>query len=296
MIQKNVSLTNKNTLGIHCQAEYYIEIHQKNDWNDVFSWIHENPKSPKIYIIGLGSNIVLPTGILFGLTIIIKNQDYHILHEQKDSATVQMSAGAILGTMIIKLSQNNIDLSALAGFPSTIGGAIRGNAGLQGIALGDFLDEAVILDLHTQQTEIWKQKDFDFSYRFSNLKTMPHKVFLQGTFTISKSSNSLKQSCNIIKKRKLSQPQDNSSGCFFSNPIDPINNPKQLGAGFLIDSCELKGKTIGGAQVSYKHANFFINTSKATQNDFLQLMTFVQKSVYMKYNITLKNEVEIIQK
>lgn len=296
MIQNNISLKTKNTLGINCQAEYYIEIHEQNNWAEVFSWIHKNKKSKKIHIIGLGSNIVLPTGTLPGLTIIIKNQDYTILNDEKNSATVQMSAGAILGTMIIKLSQKNINLSALAGFPSTIGGAIRGNAGLQGVSLGDFLSEAIILDLHTQKKELWKQEDFNFSYRFSNLKIMPHKIFLQGTFIIPKSLNSLQKSSVIIKNRKLSQPQGNSSGCFFANPINEKNNPDKLSAGFLIDSCQLKGKKIGGAQVSEKHANFFINTANATQNDFLELMTFVQKCVYDKYNISLKNEVEIIQK
>ncbi|HSQ85737.1 MAG TPA: UDP-N-acetylenolpyruvoylglucosamine reductase, partial [Desulfobacterales bacterium] len=93
----------------------------------------------------------------------------------------------------------------------------------------------------------------------------------------------------IIRTRKKRQPIGwPSAGCFFKNPASGET------AGQLIEMAGLKGKSIGGAQISSKHANFFINRRKASSTDFLELMDLVQKAVLEKFNIHLESEVKIV--
>ncbi|MBT4936959.1 UDP-N-acetylmuramate dehydrogenase [Candidatus Peregrinibacteria bacterium] len=302
-IQQNISLKNKNTLGIHCQAEFYVEVESENDWDEVFAWIQEISPSPSlkkrgienIRVLGLGSNILLPDGELPGLTIVLKNNHCTVLDKKnRDTAQVKIGAGALLSAVIIQLSNLGIDLSPLAGFPSTIGGAVRGNAGLKGVALGDFLLEATIIDLKTGEKELWKKDDFHFSYRSSELKKHPNKIFWEGVFEIPKSQESPEKFSDIIRKRSETQPYGNSSGCFFKNPVNDKNNPEKFAAGYLIDQCGLKGKQIGGAKISEKHANFFMNAGGASQQDFLELISFSQNEVRKKFEIELELEIQVM--
>lgn len=304
-IQQNISLKNKNTLGIDCQAEFYIELESYADWEEVFEWVQEkispNPSlekrgKEKIRVLGLGSNILLPTGTLEGLTIVLKNQTCKVLDHQMtdDFVKVKIGGGALLSTTIIQLSKLGIDLSSLAGFPSTIGGAVRGNAGLMGVAIGDFLQEATLIDIHSGEKEVWKKDDFEFSYRSSKLKKNPYKIFWEGVLEIPKSKESPEKFADIIRKRSETQPYGNSSGCFFKNPVNDKNNPEKFAAGYLIDQCGLKGRQIGGAQISEKHANFFMNAGGASQEDFLELIKLAQDEVMKKFRIELELEIKVM--
>ena len=93
----------------------------------------------------------------------------------------------------------------------------------------------------------------------------------------------------ILKERRKKQPVNfPSAGSFFKNP------KQGKAAGRLIEQAGLKGKKIGGAQVSEKHANFIINTGGASASDILELMAFVQITVFKTFNITLEPEVKIV--
>jgi UDP-N-acetylmuramate dehydrogenase len=142
-----------------------------------------------------------------------------------------------------------------------------------------------------------KKESLDFGYR--KLSWNPEltdgyrdqTVILDGQFCLFPSdSESLKKTARgIIRTRKQRQPIGwPSAGCFFKNPASGET------AGQLIEMAGLKGKSVGGAQISSKHANFFINRHKASAADFLELMDLVQKMVLEKFNVHLEREVKIV--
>ncbi len=116
-------------------------------------------------------------------------------------------------------------------------------------------------------------------------------IIIDGCFRLRRSDPALlkKEAGRILKKRQENQPAEMpSAGCFFKNP------PAGKTAGQLIDMAGLKGTRIGGAEISAKHANFIVNTGKASASDILELMQLVQKKVFDKFNINLEPEVKIV--
>jgi len=289
MIQKNISLAQKNTLGIHCIAEFFSEIHNKEELEEAFEFAKK--ENIQTRILGLGSNILLPTGILSGLTIILKNQVFNTEDE-----TVSLGAGNLLGPTIIQLAQKNIDLSSLTGFPSSIGGAVRGNAGLLGKSIGDYLISAKLFDTKSKEFTTWTQKDFQFSYRNSELKKQKHLIFWEGKFAFPKGDSVLQNVQSLMKERASKQPQGKSAGSFFKNPPQSDINTEGYSAGYFIDQCGLKGTQKGEAIISEKHANFFLNIGEASQEDFLHLIHLAQEKVKEKFGIKLELEVEVVKK
>lgn len=92
---------------------------------------------------------------------------------------------------------------------------------------------------------------------------------------------------NEYREKKGQQPQGFSAGCVFINP-------KSQPAGALIDQCGLKGKRIGGAQISPQHANFIINTGKATAEDVLKLINLAKSGVKKKFGMELREEIQLV--
>jgi UDP-N-acetylmuramate dehydrogenase len=141
-----------------------------------------------------------------------------------------------------------------------------------------------------------KKTEIDFSYRNisfrKDIKTYQDwPIILEGSFHLYPfDAAKLKEEAeNILRKRTKKQPVSfPSAGSFFKNP------EQGKAAGRLIEKAGLKGKKIGGAQVSEKHANFIINTGGASASDILGLMVFIQKAVYRAFNIELEPEVKIV--
>lgn len=292
MIQQNISLQAKNTLGLPCEAEFFAEITSELDLFEAFQFVKE--KNLTVKILGLGSNLVLPPKIS-GLVLVIKYQKYQIQNDE-----VTLGAGNLLGPIIFQLAKDGFNLSALTGYPSTIGGSVRGNAGLLGVHTGDFLKTAKLFNFQTGEWILWEQQDFKFSYRHSELKRQKNLLFWEGVFVFNKPESNAVESGeavedkvkNVLKERSAKQPIGKSAGSFFKNPLDDPNNPEKKSAGFFIDQCGLKGAKIGGAFISEKHANFFMNDGTATQQDFLNLIELAQKSVWEKFGVKLELEVQ----
>ncbi len=136
-----------------------------------------------------------------------------------------------------------------------------------------------------------EKKDLDFGYR-SLLWKDRRPVILGGSFSLTKTGLEIdeikKKAKNILAKRYKSQPLEfPSAGCFFKNPDNDS-------AGRLIDIAGLKGKSLGGAQVSEKHGNFIINRKEATAKDILDLATMVQNLIFKKFGIRLEPEVVVL--
>ena len=290
MIQKNISLKNKNTLGIDSTAEFFCEVKTKEDLQEAFDFIQK--QKCNFRILGLGSNIILPSEGLKGLTIFIKYQRLDI-----QNGTVILGAANLLSALIMQLAQQGYDLSGLAGYPSTLGGSVRGNAGLLGVSTGDFLKTATLFNIQTGEWIEWSNEDFHFDYRHSEMKNQPELLFWEGEFEIPQGERSevVDKVKTLLVERGAKQPSGKCSGSFFKNPTTHPNNPEKFAAGYLIDQCGLKGTHIGGAIISQKHANFFMNTGDATSQDFVALIDLAKTKVKEKFDIDLELEVELVQ-
>ncbi len=172
--------------------------------------------------------------------------------------------------------------------PGTVGGSIVGNAGAYNSEMFDSLVSIKVLNDNLEIQSI-KKEDLIYNYRHTNIKELK-LVVLEGTFRLDKGNK--EESLELIKdrceRRCQSQPLDMpSAGSVFRNPDGDY-------AGRLIEQVGLKGKTLEGAQISLKHANFIVNTGSATSKDIKNLIELVQKEVKDKFDIDLIVEQEIL--
>lgn len=181
-------------------------------------------------------------------------------------------------------------LEELSGIPGSIGGAIRGNAGAFGREIGELIYSVTIYDPIQKQVVRLGAHDIKFKYRESSL-IGTENIIISAILRLN-SCNS-EESLNRMKycqlKRKETQPVGLPSlGSVFKKVS------KDTPAARLIDECGLKGKRIGGAEISSKHAGFIINSGKATSKDFLDLVDLTYNTVYDRFNIKLEREIEIL--
>jgi len=237
-----------------------------------------------VLVLGGGSNILISDQGFQGLVIL--NQTQHI---QINGTTVISDSGVKLSKLITETVHAGLTgLEYMVGIPGTVGGAVRGNAGIPGWEMKDFVIEGNIIDLKGNMQKIQKE-DFQFGYRDSILKKNGC-MLLSVTLCLQ---NGDKEECqkrmrDIQQTRLVKQPQGKSCGSFFKNPS------KEQPAGLLIDQAGLKGYQIGGAKVSEIHANFLMNTGTATFDDFMQLASYIKKTVFERFHIMLEEEVQII--
>jgi UDP-N-acetylmuramate dehydrogenase len=198
------------------------------------------------------------------------------------------------GYKLIKLSNevSKLGLSGLefaCGIPGSVGGAIFMNAGAYASSMQEIVKEIKVITPNFEIKTI-KSKDINFDYRTSILKSEKKYICVEVTLELKYGDIETIKSIikERIKKRQDSQPIE------YPNAGSVFRNPEGNYAGKLIDDLGLKGYTIGGAQISEKHANFIINKNHATAYDIKNLIEFIQSQIKEKYNIDLKLEQELI--
>lgn len=241
----------------------------------------------KYKILGNGSNLIFSDTLYDG--ILIKLDEFNDLKIEDTKVTV----GAGYSLIKLSLKTASLGLSGLefaAGIPGTIGGAVYMNAGAYNSDMGYVVKKIKVL---TPDLEIitMENKDCDFHYRTSFL--MKNKGFICLEAMIELQKGKKEEIVDIIKDRKerrlLSQPLEYpSAGSVFRNPTGDY-------AGRLIEAVGMKGKRIGDAMVSEKHANFIINVGHAKGDDIKKLILEIQKSVKQEYGIELKVEQEFVE-
>ena len=177
-------------------------------------------------------------------------------------------------------------LEELAGIPATLGGAVWMNAGARGKSMGDLIQKIFAVTYEGEMRELSHQ-EIDFGYHHTNLS---HLIIYEVELVLTEApvAEVKKRIEQYLAQRNASQPTNMpSAGCMFRNPeVDS--------AGKWIDRAGLKGTKIGGAMISPKHANFFVNTGNATAEDFLKLIQFARDEVKKQFDVDLNLEVKII--
>ncbi len=211
------------------------------------------------------------------------------------------------------------------GIPGTLGGAIWGNAGAYGKSIANLVEEIKVLEVlerKNQKSKIKNQKykpkikkflnkDCRFGYRDSIFKHYKDLIVLSAILRLKKGNrNKIKREIfKILKKRKEKIPSGFSAGCVFRNYQLPTTNYQlfdkypqlqnfrktgTIPAGWLIEKSGLKGKKIGEAKISEKHANFIINQGRAKAKDVLKLMQIIKEKVKNKFGLRLEEEIEYL--
>ena len=242
--------------------------------------------SVPLTVLGNGSNVLVRDGGIRGAVVSFGKPFSYI---EMKGAHIKAGAGAMLGT--VSLFAANHALSGLefaVGIPGSLGGAVFMNAGAYDGEMSQVISEVTAV---TPEGEIrrYRTKEMDFSYRHSVFQQNGHIICeIELTLRESKAAAIQEKMAEFTRRRMEKQPLDKpSAGSTFKRPPGFF-------AGTLIDEAGLKGFTVGGAQVSGKHAGFVINKGGATAADVLSLIEEIQRRIEEKNGIRLTPEIRII--
>jgi UDP-N-acetylmuramate dehydrogenase len=240
----------------------------------------------KYKILGNGSNVIFSDDPYDG--VIIKLDAFNQL--KIDDTVVKVGAGYNLIKLAYRVSRMGLTgLEFATGIPGSVGGAIYMNAGAYKSDMGYITSSIKVLTPNLEIKELYN-KDLAFHYRDSFLQHHKDYICLEATFILKHGDP--KDITTIIEERKqkrlMTQPLEYpSAGSVFRNPENDF-------AGRLIEESGMKGKIMGGALVSPKHANFIVNYNNATATDIRKLILHVKKTVRTKHNVDLLVEQEFV--
>ena len=239
-------------------------------------------------VIGNGSNLLVPDE---GLDRLVIDTSANLNRVKRGSGnTVLADAGATLArTADLACKSGLTGLEFAHGIPGTLGGALAMNAGAYGGEMAQVVREATLL-LPEEGIRTLTGAEMAFGYRRSFLTDHPDAVVLRAEFQLSPGDPAAirLRMRELMERRRASQPLE------FPSAGSTFKRPEGYYAGTLIDQCGLKGLTVGGAQVSEKHAGFVINRGGATCADVLELVRQVQARVREQTGVTLEMEVKVL--
>ena len=239
-------------------------------------------------ILGNGSNILAADGPIS--RVIIKTHDGVGNLRQVDETAIYVSSGALLSKAATFAKEIGLTgLEFAHGIPGTMGGAVVMNAGAYGGEMAQVIRSVDFLEKAGLSRKSLKTPDLDFSYRHSRFSNTDD-VILGAVLTLNPGNAAEIQA----KMDELSQKRRNSQPLNFPSGGSTFKRPQGGYAAALIDEAGLKGHTIGGAQVSEKHAGFVVNRGDATCADVLRLIEHIQETVLRQTGIALEPEIELI--
>lgn len=237
------------------------------------------------YIVGNGSNLLVKDGGIRG--VVIKLLRLNKLQIGNDK--IIAGCGVPLGFLSRKARDKSLTgLEFACGIPGSVGGAVAMNAGAYNGEISSIIESVLVIDNKGNMRRINKD-ELEFGYRTSIILKQKY-VALEATFKLEKGDKEkISTRINDLMRRRIeNQPLEYpSAGSTFKRPAGHF-------AAKLIQDSGLKGKSIGGAQVSEKHSGFIINKENATAKDILNLIKFVKHTVKSKFNVDLDPEVRII--
>lgn len=282
---ENVDLIKYNTYKISSIAKLMVFPENEKQLIKLLKYLKNN--DIKHLVLGNGSNVIFNSSGYDG--VIIKLDEFNDL--SINDTTIKVGAGYSLMRLANKVCKMGLTgLEFATGIPGSVGGAVYMNAGAYKSDLGYVISEVKVLTPDYKIKTLYN-KDLDFHYRSSFLQDNKDYICLEATIILRRGNK--QEIIDTIEERKqrrlISQPLEYpSAGSVFRNPEGEF-------AGHLIEEVGYKGKKVGDAEVSMKHANFIINTGHAKGEDIKQLIKEVQDKVKEKYNIELKIEQEFVE-
>lgn len=257
------------------------------DLEDLKNFLQQLPEAEPVTWIGLGSNLLVRDGGIRGTVIATKN----VMSKLEHVTPVQIRAGS--GIPCAKLARYTVKTGLigaefLIGIPGTLGGALAMNAGAYGSETWNIVEQVVTIN---RKGEVFTRLHTDFAIGYRSVTGPVGEWFISALLELQPDieqtgNNTLSE---FLARRSQTQPMgEPSCGSVFRNPRPDMPAAK------LIESCGLKGKSIGMASVSMKHANFIINQGNARGSDIENLIQQVQQVVYERHGISLIPEVRML--
>jgi UDP-N-acetylmuramate dehydrogenase len=293
-VEEDVNLTPLNALGIAARARWLVEAHTEAALAAWTRWARESSPDPASEAPASDG---LPFIVLGGGSNVVFSRDYYetpFVRLAGDFRRIApacrglLRAGAgVLGAAILRCCEADGvgGLECLSGIPGTLGGAIAGNAGWGGMAIGERVEALRVMDAEGR-TSRRGPVDAGFAYRRSALGGL---VVLSAELRVDPMDECERlRRAEEARAARSGQPRGvRSAGCVFRNP--PGDS-----AGRLIDAAGLKGARVGGALVSPAHANFIVNDGGATGADIMELIRLIRRTVQARMDVSLDIEVKII--
>jgi UDP-N-acetylmuramate dehydrogenase len=280
------AMSKHTTFRIGGKADAVCLVQELGELQKLLSYI--NKENIPYLVVGGGSNLLVRDGGLKGVVIIMREHLASIEQHGRKARVLVAGGGASLSQLVRHCSQKGLGgLEFLAGIPGTVGGAVIMNAGAIGKDVGSVVQS---IEMLSPQGELISRdrSDLVFSYRASSIQ--------EGTLVIRASLHCTMETPQVVSKRvaeylarrKATQPLEYpSAGSVFKNPPGDY-------AGRLIEETGLKGKKIGGAMISPKHANYIVNTGGARAEDVLALMEMAKEIVRDRTGVELEPEIRVV--
>lgn len=284
-ILRDEPLSLHSTFRIGGKADYFAKPQSESELREVIRIATEC--GIDFTVIGCGSNILFSDKGYRGVVITTLGlKDLHI-----DGTQLTAGVGITLPQLSSIAQKNSLDgMRFMCGIPGTVGGGVYMNAGAYGGEIADILISSRYYD--TVRGEIFELSgvEHDFAYRHSSYMEHPERIIVSAKFALAHGcADDIKKECDeLLRKRAEKQPLE------FPSAGSTFKRYPGFFTAQLIDECGLKGYSVGGAQVSEKHAGFVINRGGATASDVLELIEHIKAEIKKAHGIDIECEIRFI--
>jgi len=283
--EKNLPLSKHSSFRIGGRADLALFPQTRAQLIDALS-ILRDANIPTL-VIGRGSNVVFPDEGFRGAVLFTSS--YRSIHRKEQE--LEVGAGAPLAAIANTAREAALTGAEFAhGIPGTLGGAVFMNAGAFGGCMADICVSSEYFDRESGEIRLLEGEAQEFGTRTSVYQRFPERVILGARLMLRQGDAEAINAAmlDFIERRRRTQPLE------LPNAGSVFKRPEGHFAGKLIEDCGLKGRRIGGAEVSEKHAGFIVNRGGATAEDVRRLVDLIRETVFKETGVELECEIRFL--
>ncbi|MBI4358683.1 MAG: UDP-N-acetylmuramate dehydrogenase [Candidatus Omnitrophica bacterium] len=292
-IRTEVPLTSYSTFKIGGPARFFAEPRTREELFQVLEF--QKAEGVSLLILGRGSNVLISDDGFSGLAVSLRQFEPDQFSVDPDGLLHVSGGMSLFRLAMISQEEGLRGVEFVCHIPGTVGGAIVMNAGFGRRGHGyfeikDVFESCAILDLNSNQIKVLRKQDIRFEYRSSSLGS--NHLVLEAAFRLTPTRREIVEAeikANFAYRNSVQDLRFPSAGSTFKNPKD-----HPLTSGELLERAKMKGFRIGGAMVSERHANFFLNVDHARAQDVLELMAVARNRVFEEFGVQLEPEVRYV--
>jgi UDP-N-acetylenolpyruvoylglucosamine reductase len=283
IVRENVPLSGRTTLRIGGPARFLVEVH---DVDALAALLHASrAEGLPVLALGKGSNLLVPDEGFPGVVFTLAGD---FLATKIEPPDVVAGSGVSLMSLAVATQKAGLSgLENLSGIPSSLGGAVRINAGSYGSEIFEVLVAVDLVSTLGERRTV-PATEIPHGYRWTALSETDDVVSGAALRLVPRAPEQIAARIGeVTAKRKGALPKQPNAGSIFKNPPG-------LFAGMLLEECGLKGRRIGGAEISPVHANVIVNLGGATAKDVQALMEEMRQAAKEKFGIDLVPEIKVL--